>query len=386
MKRVKEGDISYPFINSLLATSLGESGDVSIVVDDERFEMHSSILCATSPVFKNMVASGMRESQTKEITFETISKRSWVPISKFIYSGNVTIEDDESAIEIVKFAHLYDMNVLMILAESKLKEFVTGGNAVDRLVLSDQLGLQSLRKKAIRTIAQEFLVICETKEFRDLPFKFINEILERDDLLYIYELDKFEAIHGWNQHRFPKPDGTEMICPWRNAEAQYLIRHLDFKTMGIGEMKAFGKHPGTFAYPFLLTSLLSDMKTRPNKAWFPTERYVPDMKAKRFTFLFRMKPIDLTANGRNSPWHLNDKNNTNYRLRIDRDPDDDDDDIYSVTIEPVPVNVKISEIFVFPGFDDVKRAGIYPAEKGLCFGKDDLDEKRVITFGATIFD
>jgi len=57
-----------------------------------------------------------------------------------------------------------------------------------------------------------------------------------------------------------------------------------------------------------------------------------------------------------------------------------------VTIEPVPVNVKISEIFVFPGDDDFKRVGIYPAEKGLCFGKDDLDEKRVITFGATIFD
>lgn len=112
-KSVKLGDLSYPYINSVLSNSMEDIGNVIIIVSGERFEAHESMLSATSHVLKNMLSNGMRESETKTITFDNISHSQ--------YSGKVDTDvlDDVCSIEIVQLAHQYDIKVLMILAEKK---------------------------------------------------------------------------------------------------------------------------------------------------------------------------------------------------------------------------------------------------------------------------
>lgn len=83
----------------------------------------------------------MRESMKNEIILD-----SWLLISKFIYSGNIHIDGEHAAFEIVKFAHQYEMKVLMILFSARRDwsvVYICGKNAVDRLVLGGALGLQS---------------------------------------------------------------------------------------------------------------------------------------------------------------------------------------------------------------------------------------------------
>jgi len=208
--------------------------------------------------------------------------------------------------------------------------------------------------------------------------------LKRQDLLLLYELDVFEAIDGWKNFRSFK-GSTESTPPWRNAEARHLLQHVNGESMGIEEIRILGGLPAINSYPDLLPKLLKEMvPSRKRKAFVVTDRYSSHMKSKRFTFLYTLKSADLIAAALDSPWHLNDKNGTKYRLRIARKTKEDQ--TYTVTIEPPPINLEMSEIFQLTNVRDEHYRNVYaPADKGLAFTIDQLKGASVITFGATVF-
>jgi len=390
LESLKLDAIPSQFVSLWLPDSLEHSCDVSILVQGERYGAHECIISAASSVLKVMLTNGMRESVTKEITLTTIKKAPWELVLEFMYTGCIAFESEQVAIEVAHFAHQYAMNLLLMLAANKLVQYTCKENAIDRLLIADALGLHTLRKEAMDLIRSYFLTIYETVEFKNLPFRIVDEILGSKELALLSELDIFEAVTGWLNYTHPSDDerwspihANGIISPWKNAEARHLVQYMDVKSMGIDEIKTLGKLPAVNSYPDILPKLLTDISSYLKNVTFITHRYEPRLKAKRFTFLFKVKPKDIVSGVlTNSPWHINAMNETKYRLQIARNYGN----TYTANIEPMPENSKNSEVFIL-GQNRKNKSGfqIRTVDKIVPFSNHNPNMHQDITFGVNIF-
>ena len=70
-------------------------GDTEIYVKHRTFHAHSHILCGRSPYIKGMLASSMREAESKEITDTLMDPETFEVLLTFIYTDTV----DDAALE-----------------------------------------------------------------------------------------------------------------------------------------------------------------------------------------------------------------------------------------------------------------------------------------------
>ena len=84
------GDDSY---TSHLATHLNqlrEDGtlcDVTIIIDNQRFQAHRAVLSASSTYFNSMFTSGFQESMQSEVKIKEGTAESFAQLLKFAYTG-----------------------------------------------------------------------------------------------------------------------------------------------------------------------------------------------------------------------------------------------------------------------------------------------------------
>lgn len=64
-----------------------------------------------------MMTKGMHESKSKEIIIKSVKQDTWELVFQFLYMGTIVLEEEEIAIEILRFAHQYEIPVLLVRAE-----------------------------------------------------------------------------------------------------------------------------------------------------------------------------------------------------------------------------------------------------------------------------
>ena len=63
--------------------------DVEFLVSGVAFKAHRAIVCARSPVFAAMFASGMRESEMGRLEITDVSPETFADFLKFVYTGQL---------------------------------------------------------------------------------------------------------------------------------------------------------------------------------------------------------------------------------------------------------------------------------------------------------
>jgi len=106
----------------------------------------------------------------------------------YVYGATIT-EDVDTDIEIIHFAHQYVMGMLLKQAEAILVQSVTRENALEKLSLADELGVHDLRIATKKLISKLFLYVCETENFKKLPFRIFDEIVKISDLKILTVVD-----------------------------------------------------------------------------------------------------------------------------------------------------------------------------------------------------
>jgi len=304
-KKMKLEDIPPALVSLYMPDSNDGGCDVVIIVQGKRFEAHKRILSAASPVFKVMLTSGMQESVSKEIVLKSVKANSFQLILKFMYTGQIKIDQEECCLDILHFAHQYEMNLLLNIAEIRLIEYTTTASekiVIERLFLADELLLKDLANASEKRIGQHFLKFHGTHEFQYLPFPIVNQILKSDYILRVSELDVVQAIIGWATNSVSKQgSNTQRYCPWRLLEARHLLQHVNIEAMKVCEMKLLSQLPGVRLFPDLLTDLLSkgnfnggidDEYTR-----LVRKRYEARLIPKRLTIVFEIRANELNGVG-----------------------------------------------------------------------------------------
>jgi len=276
-----------------------------------------------------MLTNGMKESVSKEVVIEQIKKGAWEIVMQFLYTGKVKIEDEETCVDILCFAHLFEIDLLLRMAENQLIRYTSRENVIEKLLFGDKLGLKVLYNAAMKIIGVYFLTIHETEAFQALPFRIMDEILMRNDLFILSELDIAEAIIGWADKSASKKEGDPgSFSPWKNVQAQHLFNHMNYTRN-----------------PDLLVKLLNDMSFNPKRINCQLNRYAPELKTKRFTFLFKTYPFNVkSGQSVESPLYTCAKSKSKYKLEVARDLNTPE--TYTAKIEPPPANADKSEIFI----------------------------------------
>lgn len=152
--------------------------------------------------------------------------------------------NEETSLGVVRFAHQHEMPLLMSIAADKLKMYTSLDNCVERLYLADSLHIPSPRAESLKIIRSDLMAISKTREFKDIPFTILDEILDSKDIRVPSQTELFYAIIRWTFHTLTPSTETQLSAsPWKLAEANRLLRHTNVTKMGFKEVRALANHP-----------------------------------------------------------------------------------------------------------------------------------------------
>ena len=112
----------------------GDDTDVEIYVAHRTFHAHSQILRARSPYLKGMLASSMREAETKEIKETEMDPDTFEVLLQFMYTD--TVDDDAVQAKgevLLRGANFYGLQGLKMRCEVALCKELTVENVASRL-------------------------------------------------------------------------------------------------------------------------------------------------------------------------------------------------------------------------------------------------------------
>ncbi|XP_043268337.1 kelch-like protein 18 isoform X2 [Venturia canescens] len=177
----------------------GKLCDVTLKVDDQIFSAHRIVLAATIPYFHAMFLNNMVESKQKDITLRDFDAGTLEALINFAYSGKVTLNNDNVQSMMVGASFLQLHKVRDACADFLKKRF-NPHNALGISHFADTLNCTALVTEATNYIHQYFHQVAQSDEFLNLTFVNLKELVSRDELYVVSELQVFEAIIKWINH------------------------------------------------------------------------------------------------------------------------------------------------------------------------------------------
>lgn len=194
---IRETEEMPPFT---LATLLREPEftDVTLRVGDpaQLIHAHAAVLALSSPVFRTMLLTDMAERRTRIVQLAEFSAKVVEITLRFIYGENMCVPESV-AMEVYRFAHLYDIQTLLTAARETLKGLAKGKrDAVTLLQFACLYEDGVLRETARGIIAKEFGSLLQMTEVREIPTEAFYELLESDDI-WGMEIDVLQVGLKW---------------------------------------------------------------------------------------------------------------------------------------------------------------------------------------------
>jgi len=156
-------------LSSLLSS--GWRSDAALQVDGREIKVHSLILAARSPVFKQMLDSGMEESNTHIVSITDVSWDVLNHLCGFMYSGVVddsAWENDATLSALMRAAAKYQVLSLLDICAEKAEELLVADTAADWLVLSAQLNVEQLKDHCAAFVAKHLADVQATSGWERL--------------------------------------------------------------------------------------------------------------------------------------------------------------------------------------------------------------------------
>ena len=172
--------------------------DVVFVVQNERFSANRCVVAAASPVLRQMLTNGMKETEAREIQLEEIKVDGWRMVLRYMYTARLDFDDIESALECLECANRFQFEELERAVADYIEKKLDRDNCYRILVVVDRINLTSLRNLVMKTICKNFYWLRFSYWSIYLPFDVILEILRSDNLVVRSELDVFMAVLRWS--------------------------------------------------------------------------------------------------------------------------------------------------------------------------------------------
>lgn len=139
---------------------------------------HSLMLSIGSPVFREMLHSGMQETSAKTIDLTDFDEGTVRDFLSFLYTGRCSMHDEtlsrgfDQAQNLLQFAHKYDVRPLLAECEADLeRKWLTTDTVLDVLRLAKAYNVVRLKRIALQFIANNARSLVSRAEFLDTLVK-----------------------------------------------------------------------------------------------------------------------------------------------------------------------------------------------------------------------
>jgi len=168
-----------------------ENGNsIKFIVGDEHYVVPKKLLCATDSSYFRNICLTYKEKE-KDMTNELTSSELLLAFKQlllFIITGSIEQRDYDMLKNLLTIADKYDVLHLKYICQHYLLRYITVENVIELIQLAFSLNATFLETYAVIFIKFHLKEIIGTKEFRDLPQKDLNKIMELFEKYEIREI------------------------------------------------------------------------------------------------------------------------------------------------------------------------------------------------------
>ncbi|XP_076814560.1 kelch-like protein 28 isoform X1 [Clavelina lepadiformis] len=174
--------------------------DITLIVADNKFPAHRSVLSASSEYFDTMFSSKqMKEQFAKVVSIKEITALAMTKVLTFVYTGSVTLTK-KNVNEILQAASLMRIEALLGIAVKFLLEDLKPTNCLYYRNLGQLYSLEALVEQAVACMIQNFEEVSQNEDFCHLEISELESLVSSNDIKVDYEYTIFEAIVKWVKH------------------------------------------------------------------------------------------------------------------------------------------------------------------------------------------
>ena len=177
---------------------LGFFNDVTIKVENKIFPANRMVLSCYSKFFEKTFQVEMKEKYENSVTIPNISTKSTQIIIKFIYTGEIAI-DNGNVMDLLSAADYLLMDDVKQYCFAFLASILNSENCFEILSKAQLYENYSLESKTYAYINDNFANIIETNTLNDLPIKDLISCLKNIDRKIISELLVYQTIINWTK-------------------------------------------------------------------------------------------------------------------------------------------------------------------------------------------
>ena len=191
--------------------------DITLVAKDgKEFKAHRNVLSAASPFFDRLLQSEMKENKEGVVRFEELSASSLEDVLEFVYTGNVEVNDEQNAKELIIAADYLLLECLKSFPERFLEQRVTISNCISTFYFAEKYHCAQLVSISRKLVLDNFASVAELDEFLNLEAKEVESWISNDEICVAAEEDVFKIIQKW----------IEQNKNERKAKFEELFRHV----------------------------------------------------------------------------------------------------------------------------------------------------------------
>ncbi|XP_078351049.1 kelch-like protein 25 [Oculina patagonica] len=179
----------------------GEAGfcDVILEVEGRQLTTHRCVLAANSQFFYSMFSSGMKESNQKLLSLQSVCFTSMSLILDYFYTREIVI-NDENVLDLLNASSFLLVTPVKNACIQHLSRRLGSDNCFSVLQIAEQFGANSLAEEAIDFIKMNFSIILNSEEFGSISQKELVRFISSDDILVEKEEEVYQSVLKWVKH------------------------------------------------------------------------------------------------------------------------------------------------------------------------------------------
>ncbi|XP_068277834.1 kelch-like ECH-associated protein 1 isoform X5 [Nyctibius grandis] len=163
------------------------------------FLAHKVVLASSSPVFKAMFTSGLREQGMEVIPIEGVHPRVMERLVEFAYTASIAV-GEKCVLHVLNGAVMYQIDSVVRACSHFLVQQLHPTNAIGIAAFAEQIGCLDLHQKAREYIYMHFGEVSKQEEFFNLSPCQLVTLISRDELNVRCESEVFHACINWVKH------------------------------------------------------------------------------------------------------------------------------------------------------------------------------------------
>lgn len=171
--------------------------DVTLNVRGALFHAHRNVLAASSPYFRALFTSEMKESKDNSIQIKDLSSHIMEDILSYLYSGSVIL-NESNAIDVTVAADYMLLHKLKHMGIEFVSQNLTAANCLGVIAIAEKYNFRELRDHAQAYTLENFSTVAQNEEFEKLSVEQLLAVISCDDLV-TKEVEVYEAIVRWTK-------------------------------------------------------------------------------------------------------------------------------------------------------------------------------------------